>query len=194
MRVLVEMGNRLLGEALCCLINNRFDGYSAEIRGQWPVQPVIDFVILDCKTCRDELFSEYKDAKFILIDNGLEENNLSCLLLTKPVDGVISPDMASDLLPKALLAIARGEGWIDHERMKSLLGHSRRGSNVPELARLSEADRGIVEMIVLGRRNREIAEALCLSEQTIKTHVSRIYRTLNVSGRTHLVFLVMKNR
>lgn len=194
MRVLVEMGNRLLGEALCCLINNRFVGFAAEVREQWPVKKDIDFVIMDCKTCRDELFSEYKDAKFILIDNGLEENNISRLLLTRPVDGVISPDMASDLLPKALLAIARGEVWMEHERMKSLLRHSRRGSNVPEMARLSEADRGIVEMIVRGGRNRDIAEALCLSEQTIKTHVSRIYRTLNVSSRTHLVFLVMKNR
>jgi DNA-binding NarL/FixJ family response regulator len=188
------MGNRLLGDALCCLINNRFEGFAAEVRGQMPVKPVVDLVILDCKSCRDELFSEFKDAKFILIDNGLEENNISFLLLTKPVDGVISPDMAGDLIPKALLAIARGEVWIEHERMKSLLGHSRRRSNVPEMARLSEADRGIVEMIVRGGRNRDIAEALCLSEQTVKTHVSRIYRTLNVSSRTHLVFLVMKNR
>ncbi|MFN8114416.1 MAG: AAA family ATPase [Solirubrobacterales bacterium] len=51
---------------------------------------------------------------------------------------------------------------------------------------LSAREREIVELVVAGRRNAEIADALFLSVRTVEGHLSRVYRKLGVSSRTQL--------
>jgi DNA-binding NarL/FixJ family response regulator len=54
---------------------------------------------------------------------------------------------------------------------------------------MSDQDRKIIALITRGQKNSEIAAELCLSEPTIKAHVSRIYKMLNVRNRSQLVTL-----
>ena len=51
---------------------------------------------------------------------------------------------------------------------------------------LSETERQIVELVVAGRRNREVAAELSLSPNTVAWNLSKIYRKLGVSSRTEL--------
>ncbi len=51
---------------------------------------------------------------------------------------------------------------------------------------LSETERRIVELVVAGRRNREVAAELSLSPNTVAWNLSKIYRKLGVSSRTEL--------
>ena len=51
---------------------------------------------------------------------------------------------------------------------------------------LSETERQIVELVVAGRKNREVAEELSLSPNTIAWNLSKIYRKLGVRSRTEL--------
>jgi len=52
---------------------------------------------------------------------------------------------------------------------------------------LSRKEREIVLLVAEGQRNREIAGRLCISEQTVKAHLSRIFKKANVSNRSQLV-------
>jgi DNA-binding CsgD family transcriptional regulator len=52
---------------------------------------------------------------------------------------------------------------------------------------LSEREVGIVTLLVQGRSNREIAEQLVLSPETVKGHVARILRKFNASNRAEAV-------
>ena len=52
--------------------------------------------------------------------------------------------------------------------------------------RLSETERQIVELVVAGRSNKEVASALHLSPKTVEWNLSRIYRKLGVRSRTQL--------
>ena len=54
---------------------------------------------------------------------------------------------------------------------------------------MSAQDKKIVSFIAEGCQNLEIAEKLCLSEPTIKAHLSRVYQTLNVKNRAQLACL-----
>lgn len=57
--------------------------------------------------------------------------------------------------------------------------------------RFSPRERQIVKFITAGCSNQEIADCLGLRTQTVKNHLSRIYRKLDVSNRVHLaVFAV----
>ena len=55
---------------------------------------------------------------------------------------------------------------------------------------LSNQDMRIVDLVVEGRKNKDIATCMCLSESTVKSHVSRIYKKLNVKNRTQLATLL----
>ena len=56
---------------------------------------------------------------------------------------------------------------------------------------LTPRERSVLELIVEGRRNLEIAAALEISERTVKFHVTGLFAKLGVSSRTQLVSLAL---
>jgi DNA-binding NarL/FixJ family response regulator len=62
----------------------------------------------------------------------------------------------------------------------------RIGGRTASDGELSETERQIVELVVAGRKNREVAEELSLSPNTIAWNLSKIYRKLGVRSRTEL--------
>lgn len=55
-----------------------------------------------------------------------------------------------------------------------------------------EAD--IIDGLIQGKNNNQIAEALDLSENTIKTHIKSIYKKTGANNRTELTYVLMMNR
>jgi DNA-binding CsgD family transcriptional regulator len=55
---------------------------------------------------------------------------------------------------------------------------------------ISERETQIVQLLIEGKTNGEIALALCISQNTVKSHVKNIYRKLEVSNRIQLYRLV----
>jgi DNA-binding CsgD family transcriptional regulator len=62
----------------------------------------------------------------------------------------------------------------------------RIGGRTASDGELSETERRIVELVVAGRRNSEVAAELSLSPNTVAWNLSKIYRKLGVSSRTEL--------
>jgi DNA-binding CsgD family transcriptional regulator len=111
-------------------------------------------------------------------------------------------------LARTLLALGTTQRRAQHKRVaRATLEHSvamfeRLGARVwsekarSELRRiggrvasgdgLSETERRIVELVVAGRRNREVADELSLSPNTVAWNLSKIYRKLGVGSRTEL--------
>jgi DNA-binding CsgD family transcriptional regulator len=56
---------------------------------------------------------------------------------------------------------------------------------------LSETERQIVELVIAGRRNREVAAELSLSPNTVAWNLSKVYRKLGVNSRTELAARVV---
>ena len=57
---------------------------------------------------------------------------------------------------------------------------------------LATREREILEMVLENKKRKEIAEALCLSENTIKTYTRTLYGKLGVGSREELYALLMK--
>ena len=62
----------------------------------------------------------------------------------------------------------------------------RIGGRAASDGELSETERQIVELVVAGRKNREVAQELSLSPNTVAWNLSKIYRKLGVRSRTEL--------
>ena len=62
----------------------------------------------------------------------------------------------------------------------------------PEVV-LSEREQEVLRQLVIGRTNREIAEAMLVSPETVKTHVGNILAKLHLSHRTQAVIYALKS-
>ena len=56
---------------------------------------------------------------------------------------------------------------------------------------LSERERQIVVLLALGYSNREVAQRLCISHETVSSHLSRIYRRSGAASRLDLAVLAV---
>jgi DNA-binding CsgD family transcriptional regulator len=72
--------------------------------------------------------------------------------------------------------------WLDNARSEL----RRIGGRTTSDGQLSETERRIVELVVTGRRNSEVAAELHLSPYTVAWNLSKVYRKLGVSSRTEL--------
>jgi DNA-binding NarL/FixJ family response regulator len=58
---------------------------------------------------------------------------------------------------------------------------------------LSMREREILEMVIAGKKRREIADTMHLSENTVKTYTRTLYGKLNISCREELYELLLQN-
>lgn len=134
-----------------------------------------------------------KKNGFILLDTDCGKDNIVSAFLTKKLSGVLLNNANASLLKKAIYAVAKDEVWVDKSTVKTLLsGINALDKN--KISGLSDQEHKIVSLIGQGLRNKEIAAKLTISESTVKTHLNRIFRKLNISGRAHLITFAIKNK
>ena len=189
--ILVAVSNRILCESLCQLLSNRQPEYSCFADFQLNT-PTPDLVLFDPSKMLEPLQTKYPNAKYILLDSGLKEQEICYLLFYHKLSGLIPPDSSLELFFKALSVVHSGQIWIDNKHLKSLLQSNGAISKMGRIKSLSQQDYQITEMVSQGLKNKEIADRLCLSEHTIKAHLSRIFKMLNINTRTQLVSLVLE--
>jgi len=73
---------------------------------------------------------------------------------------------------------------LDHLRARRQ-ATGRRGSAMPPVT-LTPSEQRILEHLVSGALNKEIARRLCLSQRTVECHISRILRKTGLANRTQL--------
>ena len=107
-------------------------------------------------------------------------------LISKGVVGILPPSADADLLRKAIKAVIVGELWLDRNTLLKIMSAMRHPDKNTSLAK---REKEIIFHICQGFRNKEIAQKLQISEQTVKSHCNRIYRKLGVSDRLQLALL-----
>lgn len=93
----------------------------------------------------------------------------------------------------AVEAVARGEGYLHSSVTGEFLdrvGPLADRSLAAE--RLTERERQVLELLADGRTTRQIAEALYVGEETVKTHLGHIYTKLGVADRVQAVALALR--
>jgi DNA-binding NarL/FixJ family response regulator len=112
--------------------------------------------------------------------------------------GIILKHAASEFLIKGIRKVFDGELWADTSTMTRVvesLSQKYRGDRDSEKDRkeLSQREKEVVGLVASGHRNKEIANKLFISEQTVKTHLSNIFQKLEISDRLELALYAMRN-
>ena len=98
--------------------------------------------------------------------------------------GYLLKDMPPAELVEAILQAGRGEPRIDPAMAQRMLGDmTAPDAEERKLDDLSDREREVLALLARGLRNREIAEALFVTEATVKTHVRHILEKLRIRNR-----------
>ncbi|HEU5438473.1 MAG TPA: response regulator transcription factor [Ktedonobacterales bacterium] len=99
--------------------------------------------------------------------------------------GYVLKDATSRELLRAVRRVLAGESLLASEQLASLTRRLAGASPPAELIEpLTAREREVLQLVVQGKTNREIAHHLCVSAGTAKIHVQHIIAKLNVSDRT----------
>ncbi len=96
---------------------------------------------------------------------------------------------------KAIRAVQSGEMWAERRILekaisKPMLLPETLQTQVPGLPPLTSREMEVLTMVLQGASNKEIADRNSISERTVKTHLYRVYRKLNVKSRTKAIALL----
>ena len=118
--------------------------------------------------------------------------------------GIVLKQSPTDLLSKSIRKVYAGEIWLDSDTTAAVMQHFANGSDDSvqpppsngrprERSPLSQREREIVALVAQGFKNKEMAEKMFISEQTVKNHLHNIFDKLGVSDRLELALYAIHN-
>jgi two-component system, NarL family, nitrate/nitrite response regulator NarL len=210
-RILIADRQDMFREALRCLLESEPDFIVVEKTGDGEQVPKLvadlapDVLLIDLnlrkrsgiEVLRDIASLEGKTCPILLTDK-IEKSEI-VETLRWGVRGIVWKHEPASLLYKSIRAVMDGEYWISRSGVRDLVrslcsltaevqqGIRFRGQS------LSFQQQQIVESIVSGCSNKDIARELSVSERTVKYHLTRIFSKLGVTGRMQLARVVLKS-
>jgi DNA-binding NarL/FixJ family response regulator len=111
--------------------------------------------------------------------------------------GIVPKQTSTELLLKSIRKVHAGEFWLDRITTADVIRRlARKGPPAQSIgtrlglrehaAALSQRELEIVVLVARGFRNKEMAERMFISEQTVKNHLHNIFDKLGVSDRLEL--------
>ena len=113
---------------------------------------------------------------------GLEKDAISC-----GVRGFFYRGESFSLFAKGVAAIFEGEFWVSRRLLSELIPQERTLSGRMQLRLLSKPEKEVLRFMVGGATNNEIADAMFISRHTVKNHLQKIFRKINVHSKTQAV-------
>lgn len=125
----------------------------------------------------------------VVILTSTKEPLLARLAISAGAAGYLLKDALPEILIASLDGVVAGAVVIDPR-----LGAIRAApppSDPVERAEFSRREREVLAEVVVGRDNKAIAGRLCVSEETVKSHVKAIFRKLGARDRAHAVAIAL---
>lgn len=108
------------------------------------------------------------------------------------INGVFVSSCPREQFLRGVDALLQGGDWLPRGLTEQLLRQLRRLHQPAEIkVRLTSREREILELVRKGLPNSQIAEHLCLSPHTIKSHVHNLLRKVGATNRGEAAFLVL---
>jgi LuxR family transcriptional regulator, positive regulator of biofilm formation len=193
MNIVVHLANQLMAEAVCQLLLRMGNGTAITSGEPSAGGSSPDVLLVDIATLSHGLLARYPEAKVLLINTGMETEKLCATLLSYRIHGVLSPHTELPLLKKALKTVSEGQIWIDNGQVKALLQDTGAISRIGKSNGITDREQEIIQCICRGLGNREVAQSLGLSEHTVKSHLSSIFRKYNITSRSKLMALARQS-
>lgn len=123
---------------------------------------------------------------YILVLSAYDRREHVVGLLRAGASGYVLKDDEPEELVEAVRMVAQGEEWLS-SRVTRILLRSMRDEGIGHAIKLTRRERDVLELMVTGATNDEIAATLTITTNTVKNHVRSIFRKMDVKSRTEAV-------
>lgn len=137
---------------------------------------------MDGVTATQQVKSRFPAIQIIGLTNSADEGRILGLLRAG-ASGYVRKDASGEVLVSAIRAVASGQHYMD---APPTIGS---GNSAEEL---SPRETDVMLQMAFGRSNKEIAEALTITEETVKSHVGNLLAKLHLENRTQAVVYALK--
>jgi DNA-binding NarL/FixJ family response regulator len=151
-----------------------------------------DIVLLDLRmpgadglTCLAQIKKRHPDVKVVVLSVSTDENVIQTVLMRGASAYIVKSINPIDL-PSALRQAVEGTTY-------TAIGLPEPGESAAKAAGLTEREAAILSALARGLSNEAIGKELWVAEQTVKFHLTNIYRKLGVTNRTEAARLAYQN-
>jgi NarL family two-component system response regulator LiaR len=137
------------------------------------------------------ILADYPDIKIIAMTSFEEEQLVQGVLAAGAISYLIK-NVTSDELAKAIRDAVSGRSTLSPEAARVLVQATR--PTTQPVFDLTEREREVLNLVVQGHSNQQIAEALFISIATVKAHISSILAKLQVSSRAEASAFAIKHK
>jgi len=128
----------------------------------------------------------------VLILTSYLDGNVVRECISAGAKGYVLKDVVSTDLRRSIHELVRGESPVDPRAARMMIHWLREGPEADTSDRFTLREIEILRLIAEGLANREIAERICLSENTIKTYIQSLYQKLDAHNRIEAVMRATK--
>jgi len=209
-RIVIADGHRLFREGMCLILGQEkgIQIVGEAVNGLQTINVVNelkpDVVLLDITIAKI-------DGTQVVLPIRQKNPKTKALMLTAALDeamifkslkagakGYLSKDSSVSDLTKAIKAVHQGELWIERKLMSTFFDQEAiadsKGGNPHGRTKegLTPREREVLHFLATGCTNKEIAQDLFISEKTVKTHLSSIFRKLKVTRRLQAILCAIR--
>jgi DNA-binding NarL/FixJ family response regulator len=146
-----------------------------------------------------------KNKTRVIVLTASDDKNEFVQAMRLGTSGIVLKQTATELLIKSIRRVHAGEIWLDSHTTAAVIRQFVAADEAPpqlvpaipgrerERSPLSQREREIVALVAQGFKNKEMAEKMFISEQTVKNHLHNIFDKLGVSDRLELALYAIHN-
>jgi len=145
-----------------------------------------------------------KNKTRVIVLTASDDKNEFVQAMKLGTSGIVLKQTATELLIKSIRKVHAGEIWLDSHTTAAVIRQFVANDDQPapppqaaprdrERSPLSQREREIVALVAQGFKNKEMAEKMFISEQTVKNHLHNIFDKLGVSDRLELALYAIHN-
>jgi DNA-binding NarL/FixJ family response regulator len=157
-------------------------------------------VLWDCiDTDQDGLWAKLRmglnSQSLLALFNVRPDIGISKEIIDLGVRGVFLENESPGIFTKGVQAILSGEFWFSRDILVKCLSDNGNSVETPQdtASYLTSREKEILVKLASGSTNRKIAEDLFISPHTVRTHIYKIFRKINVPNRLHAAFWATEN-
>lgn len=126
--------------------------------------------------------------------NSSDDDPLERYMRWGEVRGIFHRETAPEEIVRGLEAMLAGEYWFPRKLLNAYLDRTReQGAGELEAERLTPRERQVLAWLVDGASNALIAERLHVTQHTVKSHLYRLFRKINVDNRVQAALWARKH-
>ena len=159
---------------------------------------MLDCIGIDCDKLQTNLGMEPNSTPphcSIVLFNVEQDNEIEKEAVDRGVRGIFYDSEPPGRFPKGILAVLNGELWYSREALSKCALEASSHVKLPagSATALTSREKEILTKIASGAGNKEIADNLCISTYTVKTHIYNIYKKINVTNRLQAMLWLSEN-